>query len=49
MSSRVRNVVKSPPSEDTRPVSSEDDLLGPGDGKSKIGQKSILKVQAPGG
>ena len=44
MSSRVRNVVKSPPSEDTRPVSSEDDLLGPGDGKSKIGQKSILKT-----
>ena len=44
MSFRVRNVLKSSPFEDTRPVSSEDDLLGPGDGKSKIGQKSILKT-----
>ena len=41
MSSRVRNVKKSIPSDDVLPVTSEDDLLGPGDGNSKIGQKSV--------
>ena len=43
MSSRGRNMKKSSPSDDVAPVSSEDDLLGPGDGNSKIGPKSILK------
>jgi hypothetical protein len=43
MSSRVRNTKKLIPSADVLPVTSEDDLLGPGDGNSKFGQKSILK------
>ena len=43
MSSRVRTLKKPTPSDDVLPVSSEDDLLGPGDGKSKNGPKSILK------
>ena len=43
MSSRGKNMKKSSPSDDVAPVSSEDDLLGPGDGNSKIGPKSILK------
>ncbi len=34
---------KSSPSDDVAPISSEDDLLGPGDGNSKIVPKSILK------
>ena len=43
MSSRVRSTKNSMPSDALPPVSSEDDLLGPGDGNSKTGPKSILK------
>jgi hypothetical protein len=43
MSSRVRKSKISTLTDDLPPVSSEDDLLGPGDGKSKTGPKSILK------
>jgi hypothetical protein len=43
MSSRVKNTKSSLPSVDALPITSEDDLLGPGDGNSKIGQKTSLK------
>ena len=43
MSSRVRITKTSIPSDALPPVSSEDDLLGPGDRKQKTGPKSILK------
>ena len=44
MSSRDRILKKSSPSDGALPITSEDDLLGPGDGNSKIGQKSTLKA-----
>jgi hypothetical protein len=43
MSSRDRNSKKLIPSDVALPITSEDDLLGPGDGNSKIGQKNNLK------
>ena len=43
MSSRVKNTKNSLPSEGALPITSEDDLLGPGDGISKTGQKTSLK------
>ena len=47
MSSRDRNLKKSTPSDTALPVTSEDDLLGPGDGNSKIGQKTSLRLVKP--
>lgn len=43
MSSRIRKSKISTLTDELPPVSSEDDLLGPGDGKLKQGPKSILK------
>ena len=47
MSSRDRNLKKSTPSDTALPVTSEDDLLGPGDGNTKIGQKTSLRLVKP--
>jgi len=47
MSSRDQTSKKSIPSETALPVTSEDDLLCPGDGNSKIGQKKALKSTKP--